>query len=145
MSSDDEIEVVEADSLAASVALKYADLSETWMDALALAREAVIDYRTLVAGIKNPFVEVTDDAGNLHVVYVVDMVPDGKTAPIEYCEERIRDLILSSRKHALEEGLAQDLLENARRQGFTRAEVDGEMVELDGIGKLDKKRKHDSD
>jgi hypothetical protein len=115
MSSDDEIEVVEADSLAASVALKYADLSETWMDALALAREAVIDYRTLVGGIKNPFVEVTDEAGNLHVVYVVDMVPEGKTAPLDYCEERIRDLILSSRKHALEEGLAQDLLENARK------------------------------
>ena len=115
MSSGDEIEVVEADSLAASVALKYADLSETWMDALALAREAVIDYRTLVGGIKNPFVEVTDEAGNLHVVYVVDMVPEGKTAPLDYCEERIRDLILSSRKHALEEGLAQDLLENARK------------------------------
>ena len=58
---------------------------------------------------------VTDEAGNLHVVYVVDMVPEGKTAPLDYCEERIRDLILSSRKHALEEGLAQDLLENARK------------------------------
>ena len=107
MSSEDEIEVVEADSLAASVALT--------MDALSPAREAVIDYRTLVGGIKNPFVEVTDEAGNLHVVYVVDMVPEGKTAPLDYCEERIRDLILSSRKHALEEGLAQDLLENARK------------------------------
>ena len=115
MSSEDEIEVVEADSLAASVALKYADLSDSWMDALVVAREAVIDYRTLVGGLKNPFVEVTDDAGNLHVVYVVDMVPEGKTAPLEYCEERIRDLILSSRKHSLEQGLAQDLLENARK------------------------------
>ena len=115
MSSDDEIEVVEADSLAASVALKYADVSDTWTDALVLAREAVVDYRTLLSGLKNPFVEVTDDAGNLHLIYGVDMVPEGKTAPIEYCESRIRDLILSSRKHALEEGLAQDLLDNARK------------------------------
>jgi hypothetical protein len=115
MSSDDEIEVVEADSLAASVALKYADASDIWMDALVLAREAQVDYRTLVGGLKNPFIEVTDEAGNLHLVYVVEMVPEGRTAPIEYCEGRIRDLILSSRKHALEEGLAQDLLENARK------------------------------
>ena len=36
-----------------------------------------------------------------------------------------------------------ELLEGARKQGFTRAEVDGEIVELEGMGKLDKKRKHD--
>ena len=115
MSSEDEMEVVEADSLAASVALKYADLSDTWMDALVLAREAVVDYRTLVGGLKSPFVEVTDDAGNLHLIYIVEMISEGKTAPLEYCRERIRDLILSSRKHALEEGLVQDLLDNARK------------------------------
>ena len=121
MSSEDDMEVMEADSLAASVAIKYVDSSDTWMDALVVAREAGADYRSMLAGFKvpgfgrDPFVEIPDDSGNLHVIYVVEMVADGKTAPLEYCEERIRDLILSSRKHALEAGLTENLLEDARK------------------------------
>ena len=121
MSSEDDMEVMEADSLAASVAIKYVDSSDTWMDALVVAREAGADYRSMLACFRqpgfgrDPFVEIPDDSGNLHVIYVVEMVADGKTAPLEYCQERIRDLILSSRKHALEAGLTEDLLEDARK------------------------------
>ena len=49
------------------------------------------------------------------MIYVVEQVAEGKTAPLEYCGERIRDLILSARKHNLEEGLTEDLLEDARK------------------------------
>lgn len=35
-----------------------------------------------------------------------------------------------------------DILEDARRAGFTRAEIDGEMVELEAVPPLDKRRKH---
>ena len=88
-------------------ALKYVDSSDTWMDALVVAREAGVDYRSMLAGFKvpsfnrDPFVEIPDENGNLHVIYVVELVSEGKTAPLEYCAERIRDLILSARKHAL--------------------------------------------
>ena len=34
---------------------------------------------------------------------------------MEYCTPRIRDLILSSRKHELETQLEQDVLQNARQ------------------------------
>ena len=121
MSSEDDMEVMETDSLAASVAIKYVDSSDTWMDALVLAREAGVDYRTMVASSrvpyfsKDPFVEIPDDSGNLHVIYVVEQVNEGRTAPLEYCDARIRDLILSARKHALEEGLTESLLEDARK------------------------------
>ena len=121
MSSEDEMEVMEVDSLAASVAIKYVDSSDTWMDALVVARESGADYRSMLAGFKvpnfsrDPFVEIPDESGNLHVIYVVEQVGEGKTAPLEYCAERIRDLILSARKHALEEGLTESLLEDARK------------------------------
>ena len=121
MSSEDDMEVMETDSLAASVAIKYVDSSDTWMDALVLARESGVDYRSMMAGFKvpffskDPFVEIPDESGNLHVIYVVEQVNEGKTAPLEYCDARIRDLILSSRKHALEEGLTESLLEDARK------------------------------
>lgn len=120
ISSDNEMEVMEADSLASSVALKYADQADTWTDALSLARDAGVEYRTLVQGVKflsarKPFVETEDEAGNKHVIFVAEYVPEGKTAPLEYCQERIREILLSARKHDLEEGLEKSLMEDALR------------------------------
>ena len=119
MSSDDELEVMEADSLASYAAHKYVDAADTWLDAITLAQEMGTDYRTLLSSIKHQFAEVADASGNLRIAYIVEMVQEGKPAPVEYVTERIRDLILSSRKHKLESGLEQDLLEDAiRNQKF---------------------------
>ena len=115
MSSDDEVEVMEADSLGAYAAIKYADAADTWMDALTLARELGTDYRTLLASIKKNFAELPDNNGNLRIAYIVDMAPEGKPAPMEYVTARIRDIILSNRKHKLETDLERDLLEDASR------------------------------
>lgn len=115
MSSDDDMEVMSADSLAANVALKYVDASDTWMDALTLAQELGTDYRTLKSALKTHWTELPPEGGNLRMAYVTDWVAEGKTAPLESCTERIRDLILSERKHQLETGLEQSLLEDARR------------------------------
>jgi hypothetical protein len=113
MSSEDDSDALQADSLAFTTAIKYSDSSDTWMDAITLAQELGTDYRSLLSSIKNSFAEFTDDAGNLHLAYIVEMVPGGKTAPLEYCHERIKDIILSARKHALETSLEKDLLEDA--------------------------------
>ena len=43
------------------------------------------------------------------------MVPEGKPAPLACCADRLRDLILSARKHELETALEQDLLKDALR------------------------------
>ena len=115
MSSDDAMEVMEADSLGAYAAHKYADAADTWMDAITLAQELGTDYRTLLSSIKKQFAEMPDGNGNLRIAYIVEMVPEGKPAPVEYVTERIRDLILSNRKHKMEKDLEQDLLEDALR------------------------------
>ena len=59
--------------------------------------------------------ETEDEAGNKHVIFVAEYVPEGKTAPLEYCQERIREILLSARKHDLEEGLEKSLMEDALR------------------------------
>ena len=115
MSSEDETEVMEAVSLASTSAIKYVDQADTWMDALSLAREMGMDYQKLLSGIRNQFMEYTDENGILHLAYLTEQVQEGKTAPLEYCEDRIRELILSGRKHTLEESLEQDVLEDARK------------------------------
>ena len=115
MSSNEDSDVLEAESLAYTAAIKYGDSSDTWMDAITLAQELGTDYQSLLGSIKNQFAELPDNAGNLRIAYIVDIVLQGKTAPEEFCAERIRDIILNTRKHALTTSLEQDLLEDARR------------------------------
>ncbi len=115
MSSDDDAELAMLDSLARPVALKYVDASDNWMDIITLAQELGTDYRSLLGALKHQEAELPDDAGNLRIAYIVEMVPEGKTAPLEYCTQRVRDLILSARKHQVEVELEQNLLEDALR------------------------------
>lgn len=115
MSSADDTEVTEAEQLAYTAAIKYADMSDTWMDAITLGQEMGVDYKVLLSSIKNDFAEIKDDSGNLHIAYITEMVPEGKTAPLEYCRERISDLVLSARRHNLQLSLEESLLEDARK------------------------------
>ena len=123
MSSNEDSDVLEAESLAYTAAIKYGDSSDTWMDAITLAQELGTDYQSLLGSIKNQFAELPDNAGNLRIAYIVDIVLQGKTAPEEFCAERIRDIILNTRKHALTTSLEQDLLEDARRNNRLMASV----------------------
>ena len=77
MSSDDDYDAIQADSLAFTTAIKYVDSSDSWMDAITLAQEMGVDYSSMLSSIKNSFAEITDEAGNLHLAYIVDMVPGG--------------------------------------------------------------------
>ena len=117
MSSSDVEDVIEADSLAMSSAIRYLDRSEDWMDALTLAQEFGTDYVSMLSSQRNSFIELTDPSGNLRIAYIVETVREGKTAPLDFCRERIRDIILNSRKHTLASSLEQDLLSEARSNG----------------------------
>lgn len=114
MSSKEYSDLERADTLAHSAALRYFDKSDTWMDAALLAREFGTDYTTMLAARKGDFIRMEPEGrGDLMAAYVCDIIMSG-IAPKEYCEERIRDIIVSARKHALLEGLERDLLKDAR-------------------------------
>ena len=115
MASEEDDEVTEMEQITATAAIKYADQSDTWMDIISLAQELGTDYNTLLGAINNQWVELPDDSGNLRIAYITEMVREGKTAPLEYCRGRIRDLVLSARKHDLQNQLEQSLLEDARK------------------------------
>ena len=116
MGSDDAMDAITADSLAFTAALRYVDSSDSWMDALLLARELGTDEESMMKALKNRFIEFKGNDGNLRVAYVVDLVKKGEPAPLEYCADRIRDIILSARKHELVSGLEQELLNDARNK-----------------------------
>jgi len=116
MSSDEAADAIAADSLAFTAALRYVDSSDAWMDAILLARDLGTDEVSMMKALKNRFIEFKGDDGNLRVAYVVDIVQKGRPAPLDYCEGRIQDIILSARKHDLMSGLEQDLLSDARNK-----------------------------
>lgn len=114
IASEKDADRIELDSLAYSSALRYTDFGGQWVDMVKLSNEFGTDYGTVMSSMKNGMVELPDGNGNLDIAYVGSMIRAGETGPVEYYRERIKDIILSSRKQALLSGLERDLLENAR-------------------------------
>ena len=117
MSSSDANDLVEADSLAFSSALKFTTWSDKWIDIQVLAREYNMDYQALMAKISRSWIEAVDTTGQMRLTYVSDMVSKGTAAPLEFCEGDIKDKIISARKQALIMNLEQDLLREALENG----------------------------
>ena len=113
MSSDDSLSLAAADSIAFASAHRYRDYSRGWIDAATLAAEFGTDYVTMLSSMRGGFVEIPS-GDDLSVAYVVEMAKAGQTAPLGSCMVRIRDNILSSRKHELLSTLEQDLIEDAK-------------------------------
>ena len=117
MSSDQVQDLLDADSLAYSSALKFTTWENSWVDVASLAREFGTDYVSVMSIMRGGWIEMTDSMRVTSVAYVPEMVPAGETAPLEYCMSQIRDMIISTRKQALITGLEQDLLRDAREKG----------------------------
>lgn len=116
MSSDKYEDLVAADSLAYSSALNYRDNSDRWVDIVTFAKDFGTDYATLLSKMdKNGFVEIPDERGDLKIGYICDIRRSGM-APVEYCEDRIRDIIISSRKRTITSTLERDLLNDALKK-----------------------------
>ena len=114
MSSDDVEDVIAADSIAFNSAQRYFDLSDKWVDAVTLAAEFGVDYVQMLSRKNGQFIEMPDGEDNLCVAYITDFVKAGETAPLDFCEGRIKDIIISGRKHKLLTTLEQDLIEDAK-------------------------------
>ena len=118
MSSSDFDDLAAADSIAYSSALRYMDSSDQWADVVAYAKNFNVDYGTLLSRVKSDgFVEIEGDDGDLKIGYIVDMRRQGTIAPLEYCEQRIKDIIISNRKRVLMSNLEQELLDDALEKG----------------------------
>lgn len=116
MRSDKPEARIEADSIAFSSAFRYTDFGDSWVDLVKLSREVGTDYGTLLSQVRDGYAELPDGNGNLNIVYFFSLMRAGQTGPVEYFEEQIRDIILSTRKQALLSRLERDLIENARNQ-----------------------------
>lgn len=117
MASTEAADVMEADSLSFSSAIKFTTWSDKWIDATVLAREYVMDYSDMLSRMNRGWIETTDTTGYTRLAYITQIMQKGMTAPLEFCEDKIRDIIISSRKQNLIMNLEQDLLKDALENG----------------------------
>ena len=117
MSSDDAVDIMEADSMAFSSAYKFTTWNNAWIDATVLASEFGADYASVLQSLNKGWVEKKNEDGILNIAYVSEFTPKGSLAPIEYTAPFIKDKIISARKQTLVLNLERDLLEDARANG----------------------------
>jgi hypothetical protein len=117
MSSSDVEDLVEADSLAYSSAMKFTTWNDEWIDVSELSMEFGMDYQTFLEQVRGNWVEKKDTTGLVRLAYISEMKRTGEMAPIEYSAPSIKDMIVSARKQELVNGLEQDLLNDARENG----------------------------
>lgn len=117
MKSSDPNDIVEADSLAYSSALKFMTWNNEWIDVAMLAGEFGTDYNSLIASMSGGWIEQKDTTGFMKLAYITEMVDKGRVAPVEYSSPMIKEMIISARKQALISGLERDLLTDALENG----------------------------
>ncbi len=110
-------DLVAADSLAYYAADIYTDYSGNWVDMAEFSRNFGVDYMTLMSKVRRSMVEMKDSSGKMNVAYIEDYIAAGDRAPLEYCRERIKDIIVSVRKQTLINNLERELLDDARAKG----------------------------
>lgn len=117
MSSNKPKDMDEVEGLANKYAIKYFDKSYEWMDAAVLAREFGTDYGQMLAKMNQSYIRMeSEDAADIKVAYVREIRRSG-IAPFDFCTDRIREYILSGRKHDLLVALEQSLLKGASDDG----------------------------
>ena len=117
MSSSEVDDLVEADSLAYSSAIKFTTWNDEWIDISELSMEFGVDYQTLLGQIRGSWIERKDTTGLVMLAYISEMKRTGEMAPLEYSAQSIKDMIVSARKQALVTDLERDLLNDARENG----------------------------
>ena len=117
MSSSESSDVLEADSLSYSAALKFQTWNGRWMDVSVLSGEFGVDNATLLAKRKGNWIEAEDTTGIMNIAYIEAFKDKGEMSPLEYCTPVIKDMIVSVRKQELINSLEQNLLEDARQNG----------------------------
>ena len=114
MASAEANDLVEADSIAFSSAVKFTTWADRWIDVTVLAKEYSLDHAALLSKVNKGWIEDKDTTGYVRLTYISDIVQKGKIAPLEYCQDNIKNIIISSRRQSLLLNLERDLLDDAR-------------------------------
>lgn len=117
MQSQEPEELMEADSLAFSSAVKFTTWDNLWQDVIVLARELGVGHDEVLELMRDGWIRQDDTTGFTSLAYISEIVRSGEYAPLDYASPNIKDIIISTRKQSLIYSLEQDLLKEARESG----------------------------
>lgn len=117
LSSSKPKDIETLENLAGKYAIRYYDKSYEWVDAAVLARDFGTDYGQMLARLNQSYIIMeSGETSDVKAAYVREIRRNG-VAPFDFCAERIREYILSGRKHDLLIALEQSLLKGASDDG----------------------------
>ncbi len=117
LSSNKSADIARTAQLADQYAIRYLDSSSEWMDAAVLAQEFGLDWAEMLAAMRQSYIIVeSKDISDVKAAYIREIKRNG-LAPFEFCTDRIREYIISARKHSLLITLERSLLEQASDSG----------------------------
>jgi len=113
-------ETYQLEQMAQNSAEKYDTFNDQWISASILSKELPVTTDELIRAIdrhpdaKDKSLEYKDNA-YAYYLFFFEVTPAGATAPIEYAENSIRNIILGNRKKELQKNLEKDVLEEGWR------------------------------
>lgn len=118
LSGDDPDNQLELDNIIYSCSERYDDFGGNWVEITDLASEFRTDYGTLLAQMSNSFIVIQEPDGHLNVAYIDSLIRSGNVPPLEFCREKIYNVIISVRKQQLLSQMEEQLLSSAREAGL---------------------------
>ena len=97
------------EQMAQHAAEKYETYNDGWISTFTLSQDLPVTTEELIRAIGRGHLECNDNF-SAHFVAMVETVPAGSPAPIEYEEASIRNIIFGKRKQALIKNLEQEVL-----------------------------------
>lgn len=114
LASSDPEDVAAVDSLSFISAIRYEDRSSEWVSMTDFSRNFGLDYGSVLSKLRpDGYIEIPDENSDLKIGYVCAILKPGTVAPLDYCRKRVRDIIISNRKHDILNNLEQELLDEA--------------------------------
>jgi len=116
--SDDEEDMNALDEICFTSAEKYFRYDDQWISLSVVARELGESLSFCENELaRSNYLDLTKD-GYSYLLFVTEKVAPGDQVPLEYCGERIREIIMSRRKQDLLSSLERNLLVDAKSSGF---------------------------
>jgi len=116
--SDVQEDLVELDDICFSSAEKYFRYDDQWISLSMIAPELGESLSYCEGELSRSNSLSLKKEGYVYLLYVTSRVNPGETVPLEYCQEHIREIILSRRKQELVSSLERNLLVDAKSSGF---------------------------
>lgn len=104
----------EMESLSMKFFNGYHNFYDYWVSSLELSKDFNMDVTSFVQQVRNSDYMEREIEGITVMMRIWDCIPSGATMPLDYCENSVRDVILSKRKMQLLHNLEQELLREGR-------------------------------